>query len=386
MCAFADESVVVTQNGPIQGVVFDDFRAFVGVPYAEPPVGPRRWQPSVFKQPWSGTWDATQDPPGCMQLCVNDEPPHICPQVISEDCLYLNVWTPRLANLTEPVPVLVFIHGGNFWDGAAGGLNKTGPLLYDGEQYVKNTNQIVVVIQYRLGALGFLYLGGKSSVTSNYGLMDQITALQWVKNNIAAFGGDPTRVTAIGQSAGAMSLSLHMTRPQNEALFNGVVMMSNPFGEPYRDTSNAQLLGSLFANFSGCPVQNGDYAAAETCLRAQSANTLLSAQEDVDLDLIADLDHILQVVVVWSPVVGTDYLTRAPIDAWQGGWVIDVPYMVSTALLSSLLGPAHAPGASAITLLMLTQPVSLCADRHYFRGGRHLCVRGTGFPAESDAV
>ncbi len=110
--ARADDSVVVTPLGAVQGVVGDSWRVFAGVPYAQPPVGPLRWADPKPVQPWSGTLNATQDPPGCWQLCTNDEPPHICPQQLSEDCLYMNIWTPRMTTPpANPLPVLLFIHG-----------------------------------------------------------------------------------------------------------------------------------------------------------------------------------------------------------------------------------------------------------------------------------
>lgn len=116
--AAADESVAVTPLGSVKGLVFDSFRVFQGVPYAAPPVGALRWAPPAPVAAWAPTvWDATVEGAGCPQLCVEDEPPHICPPVQDESCLFMNIWTPRAAALSSPAPVIVFWHGGNFHDG-----------------------------------------------------------------------------------------------------------------------------------------------------------------------------------------------------------------------------------------------------------------------------
>jgi carboxylesterase type B len=327
--AAGDASVVVTPLGAVQGIVGAGWRVFEGVPYAAPPVGPLRWQPPQPVAPWApATLNATSDPPGCMQLCVNNEPPHICPNPhISEDCLYMNIWTPNPPP-AGPVPVLIFIHGGNFVDGAAGGLDAGGPILYDGRRLVSNHAAIVVVIQYRLGAWGFLNLGDGTTINGNYGLADQIAATTWVRDNIAPFGGDPSRITLVGQSAGAMSIGAHLTRPELAGLFSGAVMLSNPHGQPWRDMLSALDLANVFANFSGCNF--ADLRQADACLRALDADTLLAAQIATNVDILADVVDILQVVTTWSPTVGTAYLPERPLEAFQRGHVMDIPYVIST--------------------------------------------------------
>ena len=337
-CAAADETLVQTALGAVQGLVLEDgsARLFEGVSYAQ---APARWRHSQPVLPWSpATYDATFERPGCVQLCTEDEPPHICPPTVSEDCLFLNVWTPRLPadGSTPSWPVLFFIHGGNFHDGAAGGQDATGPLLYDGRMIANETGTVVVVIQYRLGALGFLYLGDArdgTAVSGNFGLEDQVVAMGFVKANIAAFGGDPARITLMGQSAGAMSISAHMSRGATAGLYTGAIMLSNPHGEAYRDRDGALSIAGAFGNFSGCGQALNlviNATEMELCLQTKDAATILAAQMQAEVYLLADLSALLQVVVAWSPTIGTAYLPLRPLEAFQSGNVLDVPYMIGT--------------------------------------------------------
>lgn len=167
----------------------DNGRAFTGIPYAMPPVNALRWQPPKPAVSWGPSIvQAIYDPPGCLQTCdSSSQPPHVCPPSVSEDCLYLNVYTPRLDMIKEPLPVVIFMHGGAFKEGYAGGLDYG--IVYDARAWTNATTSIVVSINYRLGSMGFLYQGGSTSIQGNYGLMDQELAFQWVQTNIAAFGG-----------------------------------------------------------------------------------------------------------------------------------------------------------------------------------------------------
>jgi len=193
--------------------------SYRGIPYALPPVGDLRWAPPQPYPRWPHLRPATSFSAICPQDGVAND---------SEDCLFLNIWTPRAAvEGDQRLPVMVFIHGGYFVYGA-GSLP-----LYDGSYLAASGNVVVVTLNYRLGSLGFLAVP-ELSLTGNYGILDQGLALRWVAENIAAFGGDPRKVTIFGESAGAMSVGLHLfSIPANRGLFRAAIMESNPLAIPY---------------------------------------------------------------------------------------------------------------------------------------------------------
>lgn len=204
-------------------------RTFKGIPYAAPPVGDLRWKPPQPHPAWEGVRSAEQFGSSCMQQLARSRPPWTEPFMVqndaSEDCLYLNVWTGALDG-EERRPVLVYVHGGGFNEGSGE------VAVYDGESLARE-GLVVVTINYRLGALGFLAhpeLTAESAedASGNYGILDQLAALRWVQDNIAAFGGDPGRVTVSGQSAGAMSVYLLTASPLARGLFHGAVIQSGP--------------------------------------------------------------------------------------------------------------------------------------------------------------
>ena len=200
-----EELVVRTKAGELRGAYENGIAVFRGVPYAAAPVGELRFAPPQPAPAWQGVRDATQDgpiPPQGRSRLAHVMGDFERPQ--SEDCLTLNIWTP--AADSKKRPVLVWIHGGAFASGA-GSLP-----WYSGERFAANGDVVVVSINYRLGALGFLCLPGVSD--GNLGLLDQVAALRFVRDNIAAFGGDPDNVTVVGQSAGAASIAILMTMPQ----------------------------------------------------------------------------------------------------------------------------------------------------------------------------
>ena len=216
---------VVTESGALSGVSESGLSVYKGIPFAAPPLGDLRWRPPVPAAPWTGTRKADAFAPACMQDGVSM--PGETPPAVSEDCLYLNIWSPAKG---DHLPVIVWIYGGGYINGSAS------MPLYWGDRLARK-GVIVVTIAYRLGPLGFLAhpeLTRESPHHSsgNYGLMDQIAALEWIQRNIAAFGGDPKNVTVAGQSSGAMSVSILMASPRAKGLFQRAIGESGGLFEP----------------------------------------------------------------------------------------------------------------------------------------------------------
>lgn len=223
---------VKTQSGLISGVTQPSgIRTWLGVPFAEPPVRELRWRDPQPRQKWQGIWNADRVAPECIQPLRGRSINHYFgEEATSEDCLYLNIWAPpQPAPAGKPYPVIVWIYGGAFNVGSASMAN------YSGEK-LATEGVVYVALSYRVGPLGFLahpdLTREGNGGSGNYGLKDQIAGLQWVKDNIAGFGGDPNNVTIAGQSAGSMSVALLQSSPATKGLFQRVMGMSgSPFGE-----------------------------------------------------------------------------------------------------------------------------------------------------------
>lgn len=218
---------VVTESGAISGLRENGLDVYKGIPFAAPPVDDLRWRPPVHAASWTGTRKADAFAPACMQVGVSM--PGEAPPAVSEDCLYLNIWTPT-KTAHEHLPVIVWIYGGGYINGSAS------MPLYWGDRLAQK-GVIVVTIAYRLGPLGFLALPeltreSPHHSSGNYGLMDQIAALEWIQRNIAAFGGDPKRVTIAGQSSGSISVSILMASPVAKGLFQRAIGESGGLFEP----------------------------------------------------------------------------------------------------------------------------------------------------------
>ena len=222
-------SIVHLDSGDVRGLLLGEARdiaAFKGIPYAAPPLGERRWKPPQSVPHWQGVRDCLEFGPACPQvvpLLLAAVPEMAIRTPTSEDCLYINVWTPA-NHQGKKLPVLYWIYGGGFIMGA------TSQPLYDGEA-LSRLGCVVVSANYRVGLLGFLahpVLSAESPdhVSGNYGPLDQIEGLRWVKRNIAAFGGDPDRVTIFGESAGGISVLALMVAPQTRGLFHAAVAQS----------------------------------------------------------------------------------------------------------------------------------------------------------------
>lgn len=236
---------VRVEGGLVEGTVTDGLAIYKGIPFAASPVGDLRWRPPQPVKSWDGVRKADKYASACPQIQF-DIP--IFPKVeTSEDCLYLNVWTPAQSP-TESLPVMVWIYGGGF------AMGSTSMPLYSGEQLAK-MGVIVVSVAYRVGPLGFLAhpeLTAESpqKVSGNYGLLDQIAGLQWVQRNIKAFGGDPDRVTVFGESAGGISVSMLAASPLAQGFFQRAICESGGSFNPVRkekETGSMQLLAGAEA-------------------------------------------------------------------------------------------------------------------------------------------
>ena len=254
-------------SGTLSGAQADGVDVFRGIPYAAAPVGEGRWRAPAPVPAWSGTRAAAAFGPACMQPPV--PPPFGVTEATSEDCLFLNVWTPQPREGKRPV--LVWIHGGAFLIGSGS------QTLYDGAALARR-GMVVVTLNYRMGAFGFLNhraLAGQADGAANFGLLDQIAALQWVERNIAAFGGDPDNVTLAGESAGGVSVQALMASPLARGLFDKAIIQSGG-GLSAMAVSQGPLAlaaGDAWAASVGAPA-----AATAADLRALPANKIAAAR------------------------------------------------------------------------------------------------------------
>jgi para-nitrobenzyl esterase len=263
---------VKVEQGLLQGTLKDGVIVYKGVPYAEPPVGKLRWHAPLPPKPWKGVRKADKFSANPIQVMVKELgpwTPEYQPQgSVSEDCLYLNIWTAAKSS-KEKRPVVMYIPGGAF-TGGSGNCP-----VYDGENLAKK-GLVVVTINYRVGVIGFLALPeltkeSKHHSSGNYGLLDQVAALKWIKKNISAFGGDPARVTIMGQSAGAASVNYLTASPLAKGLFIRAIAQSgtNVRIGPGESLASAEQTGVKFAKALG--------ASSLAALRAMPASELLAA-------------------------------------------------------------------------------------------------------------
>jgi para-nitrobenzyl esterase len=272
--------VVQTDTGAVSGLPIPSGHVFRGIPYAAPPTGPRRYRPPQSPPRWDGVRPATHFGPVCPQSPPTDQPGPFralaTPGPRDEDCLYLNVWAP--APDGQPRPVMVWIHGGSFEVGAG-----SDP-LYDGQALLAD-GVVLVTVNYRLNAFGFLNLtgDGPGAAESGYlGILDQLAALDWVRRNIASFGGDPANVTVFGESAGAMSIGILLADPRARGLFQRAILQSGAAHHGLRP-ENSQRVGRRLLELLA--VRPGD---TET-LRDLPAARLLAAAETLTGQDPADL-------------------------------------------------------------------------------------------------
>jgi para-nitrobenzyl esterase len=304
---FSSAQDVQTESGAMSGVRNEGLVVYKGVPFAAPPVGDLRWRPPAPVAPWTGTRRADSFAPACMQEGVSM--PGESPPAISEDCLYLNIWAPG-THVRTPLPIIVWIYGGGYRNGSAA------MPLYWGDR-LAHKGVIVVTIAYRLGPLGFLTLPeltreSTQHSSGNYGLMDQIAALEWIQRNIAAFGGDPQRVTIAGQSSGSISVSILLAAPRAKGLFQRAIGESGGLFEPLQ-LAPSYLLANAERDGEKYVASLGVTSLQE--LRRLPATRLLGGAN------AGGVTH---------PVIEPCVLPRSPYDTFVSGQQNDVPLIVGS--------------------------------------------------------
>ncbi len=308
---------VTTTSGPVRGSAEGAVRSFKGIPYAAPPFGGLRFAAPALPQPWSQVRACTAFGPTALK------PPYPVPidvllpepVVPGEDVLNLNVWTPDGA---DGLPVLVWVHGGAFVNGS-GGVPQ-----YDGTAFARD-GVVTVTINYRLGVDGFLHFGDDGP--ANRGLLDQVAALEWVRDNIAAFGGDPARVTVAGESAGAMSVTSLLSMPRARGLFSRAVAQSGA-GHYALTPATAAKVAAALAERLGVPLTRQALAAVEPTV-------LVAAQQALSQEIQAVPDparwgELVLNLMAFEPVVDGDVLPVLPVRAVQGGAGAGVDLLVGT--------------------------------------------------------
>jgi para-nitrobenzyl esterase len=296
---------VVTEAGAISGLRENGFDVYKGIPFAVPPVGDLRWRPAVHAASWAGTRKAGAFAPACMQVGVSM--PGEAPPAVSEDCLYLNIWMPA-KTAHGHLPVIVWIYGGGYINGSAS------MLLYWGDRLAQK-GVIVVTIAYRLGPLGFLALPeltreSPHHSSRNYGVLDQIAALQWIQRNIAAFGGDPKCVTIAGQSSDSISVSILMASPLAKGLFQRAIGESGRLFEPLQLAPKYVLVNA---------EHDGEKYAAS--LGATSLKDLRRLPGSLLTGNAGGIVH---------PVIESYVLPLSPYQAFASGVQNDVPLLIGS--------------------------------------------------------
>ncbi len=306
-----DDRIAATTGGKVRGITREGICIFRSIPYAAPPVGVRRFKPPVPVAPWDGVRDAVRFGPVAPQLPSPLEAMFgaAAPVCDEAESLTLSVYTPALDDAKRPV--MFWIHGGAFVNGTGGSS------IYDGRRFAQHGDVVVVSINYRLGAFGFLHLddifGAEFAGSGNAGILDQVCALEWVRDNIADFGGDPDRVTIFGESAGGMSVGTLLGLPAAQGLYSGAIAQS---GGASFCVGAAQATATARTVLAGAGIETVDQ------LRAAPMDAILQAQKLIFAGgLRSDLPFV--------PVVDGSVLPRRPIDAVRDG-LGAVPTIVGT--------------------------------------------------------
>ncbi|MCB0218696.1 MAG: carboxylesterase/lipase family protein [Chrysiogenetes bacterium] len=311
-------AILTTTLGKLEGSEEGALCIFRGIPFAQPPVGPLRFRAPQPLAPWSGIRPAKEFGPSAPQ----HSSPIIQVARQDEDCLYLNVWSPGLDGKKRPV--MVWVHGGSFSAGSGA------ELIYDGSNLASRHDLVVVTINYRLGALGYLYLnefaGNGFETDANRGLLDQIAALEWVRDNIEAFGGDPENVTVFGESAGAMSIGALLGTPRAKGLFRRAILQS---GAAHHTAEMADAIEVARAFCKDCAVSESDPARLLELSPAEILQGQLAAQK-VPLNLHERNHRMPTFGMSLIPVIDGDVLPEDPLHAIAAGAAKDVEILAGT--------------------------------------------------------
>ncbi|XP_035206450.1 acetylcholinesterase-like, partial [Stegodyphus dumicola] len=314
--------LVETSTGSIVGKyvkVFDtDVASFLGIPFAEPPVADKRFLKTDPIAPWDGLLKATKMPPPCIQYSSRNFG-WIPASEASENCLFLNIWTPVAccSNPSGRFPVLVWIYGGGFYSGS------TDIDAYDGSIMASYGNAIIVSINYRVGIFGFLN-DGTDDAPGNSGMHDQLLALKWIQKNIQYFGGDPQSITLFGESAGSMSIGLHMISPMSKDLFHRAILQS---GAPYNlavtdSRAIAQFKLKAFGEAVGCISDSSteEYSASQVlaCIKSKDSLELAKAENNFTSKFPS----------FFIPTHGDEFLPKSPVEMLESGSFQDVDVLI----------------------------------------------------------
>ncbi|NVB41733.1 carboxylesterase family protein [Pseudenhygromyxa sp. WMMC2535] len=336
----SEPELAETASGPVRGEVIDGVRTFLGIPYAAAPVGALRFAPTEAHPGWSDPLVAKTFASVCPQLDTSGDTEVF---VGDEDCLYLNVWAPEGG---EDLPVMVWIHGGAFLIGAG-----SDP-IYDGATLAKTQDVVVVTINYRLGSLGFLATPEllAESGTGNFGMLDQIAALEWVQANIAAFGGDPGRVTIAGQSAGGESVLNLLGSPRADGLYQGAIIQSGGDARDRVSPGDANpdmdplALGADLLETLGCGAAEEPLA----CLRGVTSEAIISAQ-----GAIAGLGDLS----AGGPFLDGELIPEQPFERIANGESPAVPLMIGFTAEEAGTLPEYIPIESEAVYAVLLEAI-----------------------------
>merc|ERR1712227_616471 len=327
--------IVNTESGPVRGLTINKYGmelyGFLGIPYAEPPVGKLRFKPPVPVSPWSDVLEANKNGPQCLQVSSEFLPSEQSAPEMSEDCLTLNVFTNNIGSeglfRKKPQAVMIWIHGGGFTIGSKD-LYRMDELLTEDVVYV--------AMNYRLAALGFMSFGN-DVVSGNMGLKDQHLAIQWVRYNIHHFGGDPNRITIFGESAGAVSVQAQVLSPLNSGVLSGAIAQSGSIlNLHFKPPGAGRESGLNVATALGCPT-----TLDENTLNCMQSLDMEEKLKDITDSEAAGLNPAIEIKFWFFPDVDNyalnPFIPMDPLEAVKTGMFNRIPYMSGTCTYEGAL-------------------------------------------------